>query len=237
MQPPPIVLVPWVIALLMELWLIYVLFKRGLNRQYSTFTAMLVIHWIVDLAVLSAALTRVHTYELYTLRQICNSVLRSWVLFELCQHLLASQRWTRIAMITVLIGSAVLLVGGGYSLFHQDSTILNGTYRQAGVWFRTAYFAQIGVVAALFLMTFRSSDATQSRDFGIAIGLGTASGAELVSFVLREHADVASRYAFISLNYIGLITAVAIWLMFMTANFPMRTEERTPTREMLGTAK
>jgi hypothetical protein len=65
-------------------------------------------------------------------------------------------------------------------------------------------------------MNFNSIVSTFTRDMGIAMGLATTSAAELVSMTLRGRPGGRGDPSLISLNYIGLLTATAIWIMFLT---------------------
>lgn len=218
MRPPLIVLVPWISALLLEIWLITILIRKKLFKNAQVFTAVVVMYAIVDMLVLGAALTRFQTYTMYTLREITSTVLRTWLLIEICRHLLAHRQWTRRLIQVALLCSVLLLFTTAFPLFTGDQTQGIGTaFLKMGVWFRTVYFTQIGVVAMLFLLYFRSLDTTFSRDFGIAIGLATASGAELVSLTLRGRPELGNPYLYVALNYVGMMTATAIWIMFMSA--------------------
>ncbi len=202
---------------------------------------MVVLYSIIDLAVFGAALVHFQTYSMYTLREVSSAVLRTWLLIELCRRILADYRWTRRLMLAALLSSALLLVGAGFPVFVSEQST-SSAYLGMGVYFRTVYFAQVGVIAVLFLMSFRSLEANFTRELGIAIGLATASGAELVSLTLRGRSDLGTPYAYISLNYIGMITATAIWIMFVNAKTleskipPQLDESEVPNPRRLSRA-
>ena len=216
MQPPFIVLVPWVGALVLEAWLLFAVFRRGIHRELPVFTSMVLIYTILDAVVFVAALARFHTYSMYTLREISSAVLRTWLMIEMSRHIFTNLRWTRRVLLAILLLSAALLIGIGFPIFLREHLEgIANAYLAMGVWFRTVYFAQVGVICVMLLLYFNSTESSFTREIGIAIGLATASGTELVTLTLRGRPDMGSNYMYISLNYIGMITATSIWLMFM----------------------
>ena len=217
MRLPLVVLIPWVLCLLAEFWLIAILIRRKLYRELEVFAAVAVIYAALDTATFVSANMQYYMYTLYAIREISNAVLRTWLLITLCRQLLRRHVWTKWLMMFALVVSAALLISIGFPTFLDEHT--NGqalSYLQVGVWLRTAYFTQVGVIAVLFLMNFNSIVSTFTRDMGIAMGLATASAAELVSMTLRGRPSGRGDPSLTSLNYIGLLTAIAIWIMFLT---------------------
>jgi hypothetical protein len=225
MQPPLIILIPWVLSLLLEFWLIGLLVRKRLYRDLPVFSSMVIIYALLDFTVLVAMLSRVYAYPMFALREIANAVLRTWVLIDLCRRLLTGHIWTKRLLMLALLASAAVLIGVGYPYFEGEfAARIATTYMQLGVWFRTAYFTQIGVIAVLFLLHSRSMISGFTREIGIAIGIATSSGAELVSMTLRgrPRGDDAALF---SLNYIGMATAVVIWMMFLSPHSGMAEEQ------------
>jgi hypothetical protein len=217
MRPPLVVLIPWVLCLLAEFWLITILIRRKLYKGLQVFTAVVVIYAALDVLVFIAANTELYMYTMYAVREISSAVLRTWLLITLCRQLLQRHVWTKWLMMAALVVSAALLVSISFPTFLDEHTTgMALSYRRMGVWLRTAYFTQVGVIAVLFLMNFNSIVSTFTRDMGIAMGLATASAAELVSMTLRGRPSGRGDPSLTSLNYIGLFTAVAIWIMFLT---------------------
>jgi hypothetical protein len=216
-MPPFIVLAPWVLSLLLEFWLIALLWRRKLYSEVPVFASMVVIYALLDSAALAARLSNIFLYAILSLREISGTVLRTWLLVELCRQLLSDHRWTKRLLLFALIGSAVLLVSVGFPVFHDDQSpsAFVSAYMQLGVWLRTMYFTQVGVIAILFLINFNTTISSFSREIGMALGVATASSAALVSLTLRGH-SASSDYAAVALNYLGMVTAVAIWIMFLS---------------------
>jgi len=229
MWPPFIVSVPWVISILLELWLLQILYRRGLYREVPVFAAMVTIYAVLDILVFGARLSSTYPYPMFTIREIASAVLRTWMLVELCRQMLRDHRWTKRLLVFVLLGSAAFLVGVGYPIFLDEHTLgLSNTYMHLGVWLRTAYFTQVGVIAVLLLINFNSMISGFSRETGMAIGIATASGAELVSMTLRGRPGGQADFASIGLNYVGMATAVLIWIMFLEAKFKAPNVEEGP---------
>jgi hypothetical protein len=217
MRPPLIVMIPWVLSLLLEFWLVSLLVRRKLFKELPVFSAVVVIYAFLDVIAFSATLTHFYAYAMFSLREIANAVLRTWLLITLCRQLLRQHAWTRWLMVVSLVAAATLLVGISFPVFLDEHTSgLTATYLHLGVWFRTAYFTQVGVIAVLLLMNFDSILSTFTREMGIAMGLATMSAAELVSMTLRGRPGGAQDYSLISLNYVGMVTAFAIWIMFLS---------------------
>jgi hypothetical protein len=238
MRPPLIVLIPWMLSLVLEFWLVGILVGRKLYREFPVFSSFVFIYSVIDIAVLAASLARFYPYTMFTLREIASAVLRTWLLISLCRQLLQRQIWTKWLMVMILILSATLLVGIGFPAFLEEHLAgTPGTYMHLGVWFRTAYFTQVGVIAVLFLMNFNSLLSTFNREMGIAMGLATMSAAELVSMTLRARPGAAGDYSLVSLNYIGMFTAFAIWLMFLSPRIVDRFERIDTDRASAATAR
>jgi hypothetical protein len=238
MRPPLIVLVPWVLSILLEFWLVILLFRRKLYREFPVFASFVFIYSVLDVTVLGATIARFYPYPMFTLREIASAVLRTWLLISLCRHLLERHVWTKWLMMFVLFASATLLVGIGFPVFLDEHLSGSpGTYLHLGVWFRTAYFTQVGVIAVLFLMNFNSLLSSFNREMGIAMGLATMSAAELVSMTLRARPGASGDYSLISLNYIGMFTAFAIWLMFLSPRIVDRFERIDTDRASAATAR
>jgi hypothetical protein len=217
MRPPLIVLIPWLLCLLAEFWLVAILIRRRLYRELQVFSAVVMIYAALDLIVFIAVNAEFYIYTMYAIREISSAVLRTWLLITLCRQLLRRHVWTRWLMMVALVISAALLISISFPTFLDEHTAGQAqSYRQMGVWLRTAYFTQVGVIAVLFLMNFNSIVSTFTRDMGIAMGLATTSAAELVSMTLRGRPSGRGDPSLTSLNYIGLLTAVAIWIMFLT---------------------
>jgi hypothetical protein len=217
MNVPFVVLIPWVLSLLAECWLITILFRRKLFRELPVFSAVVIIYAALDLAVFAAVNLQFYTYAFYAFREISSAVLRTWLLLNLCGQLLRRHAWTKWLMIAALVVSATLLIGISFPTFLEENTAGTAlSYMQMGVWLRTTYFTQVGVIAVLFLMNFNSIVSTFTRDMGIAMGLATTSASELVSMTLRGRPAGRGDPSLVSLNYIGMLTATAIWIMFLT---------------------
>jgi hypothetical protein len=217
MNVPLVVLIPWVLSLLAEFWLITILFRRKLYRELPVFAAVVLIYAALDVAVFAAVSLQFYTYALYALREISSAVLRTWLLITLCGQLLRRHVWTKWLMMLALVVSATVLIGISFPTFLDENTAGTAlSYMQMGVWLRTAYFTQVGVIAVLFVMNFNSIVSTFTRDMGIAMGLATTSASELVSMTLRGRPAGRGDPSLISLNYIGMLTATAIWIMFLT---------------------
>jgi hypothetical protein len=217
MSMPLVVLIPWVLSLLAEFWLITILVRKKLYRELPVFAAVVMIYAVLDLAVFTSVNMQFYTYMMYAIREISSAVLRTWLLITLCRQLLQRHVWTKWLMMLALVVSATVLIGISFPTFldeHTAGTALS--YMQVGVWLRTAYFTQVGVIAVLFLMNFNSIVSTFTRDMGIAMGLATTSAAELVSMTLRGRPGGRGDPSLVSLNYVGMLTATAIWIMFLT---------------------
>jgi hypothetical protein len=217
MSMPLVVFIPWVLSLLAEFWLIAILVRRKLYRELSVFSAVVMIYAVLDLSTFMAVNMQFYMYIMYPLREISSAVLRTWLLITLCRQLLRRHVWTKWLMMAALVVSAAVLIGISFPTFldeHTAGTALS--YQQVGVWLRTAYFTQVGVIAVLFLMNFNSIVSTFTRDMGIAMGLATTSAAELVSMTLRGRPGGRGDPSLVSLNYVGMLTATAIWIMFLT---------------------
>ena len=231
--PALIVFIPWLLSLVLEFWLIGLIYRRRLYREVPVFSSMVIIYALLDVSVLLATITRFHQFPMFTLREIASVVLRTWLLMDLSRKLLSERPWTKLLMITVLVVSATLLIGVGFPVFLNEHTAgIATTYLHLGVWFRTAYFAQVGVISILFLINFSSVLTSFTREIGMAIGLATCSAAELVSMTLRGRPGGSSDVTMISLNYIGMVTASAIWLMFMYQKRDAPTE-KPPVSEIV----
>ncbi len=209
-------MIPWVISLLLEFWLVSLLYRRKFYRELPVFSAVVIIYAALDVLVFSATLTHFYAFAMFSLREIANAVLRTWLLITLCGQLLRQHAWTKWLMVAALITAAVLLIAISFPVFLDEHTSgMSVSYLHLGVWLRTAYFTQVGVIAVLLLMNFDSILSTFTREMGIAMGLATTSAAELVSMTLRARPGGARDYSLISLNYIGMCTAFAIWIMFL----------------------
>jgi hypothetical protein len=236
-MPPIIVLVPWLLSLVLEIWLVFLVCKRKFYRDLPVFSSMVIIYAVLDLTVLCSSVTRFYPYPLFTLREIASVVLRTWLLFDLCRRLLVERPWTKALLMLILVGSAVFLIGVGFPVFLSEHTAGTATtYLHLGVWFRTVYFAQVGVIAILLLMNIGSMLAAYTREIGMAIGLATTSAAELVSMTLRNRPNGGTDYAMISLNYIGMVTAAAIWIMFLLPRNSMDASNMNERRALADAA-
>jgi hypothetical protein len=215
-MPPFIVLAPWALSLLLEFLLIALLLRRQLYREVPVFAAVVILYALLDAAAMAARFSGLYLYAMLSLREIGGTVLRTWLLVELCRRLLSDHRWTKRLLLVALLGSALLLVSVGFPVFQEDQSpsLFVSAFMQLGVWLRTMYFTQVGVIAILFLINFNTNFSGFSREIGMALGVATASSASLVSLTLRGHSG-SGDYAALGLNYLGMVTAVAIWIMFL----------------------
>ncbi len=217
--------VGWALSLIFEAWLVVVLIRKRRYAEMPVFAASVFIYAAIEVTLLGMMFTRRGLMPMYAFRQIASVLLRSWVIFDICRRAVnSSAKYKALTALFLLLSTGVLIVAG-YPLFEANYKAGTATtYQSLGVYLRTGYLTQVGVIAVLLLIRLSRNLSVRMRDVGIATGLAASGAAELVNLSFRVPQHPNENMTFAILNSLGMVTAYVLWILFVKA--PETTEEQ-----------
>lgn len=212
----------WVSPNVLLLLLAFLMYQRGLHREYPSFFAFSILASIVQLTIyvadVSPAISAGIWWRLFWVGLLLEGVLKFFLIGEIFDRTFRAYRSVaRLSRILVRGVGAALILGSALlaALAPQDGrfSIVSGAHvLEEGI-----YLVETGLLAFVFLLASQFKLRLPSRIFGIALGLSISACVHLASWAVMANGGLpdSKRVLFVFLNMATYHACVLIWFYYL----------------------